>query len=135
MASGAPELDESLLKDPLSSKVYDMNGNKIYEFGAEKRTYVSLNQIPDDLKNAVLAVEDARFYEHHGLDVIRLGGAVVANLTEGFGAEGASTISQQVIKNSFFVEGEKKLTRKAQELWLAFQLERKYSKTKFLKCI
>ncbi|MDR4888677.1 PBP1A family penicillin-binding protein [Fredinandcohnia sp. QZ13] len=133
MASGAPELDESLLKDPLSSKVYDMNGNKIYEFGAEKRTYVSLNQIPDDLKNAVLAVEDARFYEHHGLDVIRLGGAVVANLTEGFGAEGASTISQQVIKNSFFVEGEKKLTRKAQELWLAFQLERKYSKNEILE--
>ncbi len=133
MASGAPKLDESLLKDPLSSKVYDMNGNKIYEFGAEKRTYVPLNQIPDDLKNAVIAVEDARFYEHHGLDVIRLGGAVVANITEGFGSEGASTISQQVIKNSFFEQGQKKLTRKAQELWLAFQLERKYSKDEILE--
>ncbi|MEH7385505.1 PBP1A family penicillin-binding protein [Bacillus sp. JJ1521] len=133
MASGAPPLDESLLKDPLSSKVYDMNGNKIYEFGAEKRTYVPLNQIPDNLKNAVIAVEDARFYEHHGLDVIRLGGAVVANITNGFGAEGASTISQQVIKNSFFEQGQKKLTRKAQELWLAFQLERKYSKDEILE--
>ncbi|WP_010284114.1 PBP1A family penicillin-binding protein [Bacillus timonensis] len=133
MASGAPKLDESLLKDPLSSKVYDMNGNKIYEFGAEKRTYVPLEQIPDNLKNAVLAVEDARFYEHHGLDVIRLGGAVLANFKEGFGAEGASTISQQVIKNSFFEEGQKKLTRKAQELWLAFQLERKYSKDEILE--
>ncbi|WP_449536709.1 PBP1A family penicillin-binding protein [Ferdinandcohnia sp. Marseille-Q9671] len=133
MASGAPPLDESLLKDPLSSKVYDINGNKIYEFGAEKRTYVPLNEIPDNLKNAVLAVEDARFYEHHGLDVIRLGGAVLANITDGFGSEGASTISQQVIKNSFFAEGEKKLTRKAQELWLAFQLERKYSKDEILE--
>jgi penicillin-binding protein 1A len=133
MASGAPPLDESLLKDPLSSKVYDMDGNKIYEFGAEKRTYVPLDQIPEDLKNAVIAVEDARFYEHHGLDVIRLGGAVVANITDGFGSEGASTISQQVIKNSFFEEGQKKLTRKSQELWLAFQLERKYSKDEILE--
>ncbi|MFT4413054.1 PBP1A family penicillin-binding protein [Fredinandcohnia humi] len=133
LASKAPPLDEALLKDPLSSKVYDINGEKIYEFGAQKRTYVPLEEIPEDLKNAVLAVEDARFYEHHGLDIIRLGGAVVANITEGFGAEGASTISQQVIKNSFFTEGEKKLTRKAQELWLAFQLERKYSKDEILE--
>src|SRR5690606_6088119 len=133
LASGAPKLDESLLKDPLSSKVYDMDGNKIYEFGAEKRTYVPLNKIPEDLQNAVLAVEDARFYEHHGLDVIRLGGAVVANITDGFGSEGASTISQQVIKNSFFEEGQKKIKRKVKELWLAFQLERKYSKDEILE--
>lgn len=120
MASGAPPLDESLLKDPLSSKVYDKDGNKIYEFGAEKRTYVPLNQIPEDLKNAVIAVEDARFYEHHGLDVIRLGGAVVANITDGFGSEGASTISQQVIKNSFFEEGQKSLREKHRSYGLHF---------------
>ncbi|MFS0863362.1 PBP1A family penicillin-binding protein [Fredinandcohnia sp. 179-A 10B2 NHS] len=133
LASGTPPLDDSLLKDPLSSKVYDINGEQIFEFGAEKRTYVPLDEIPEDLKNAVLAVEDARFYEHHGLDIIRLGGAVIANITNGYGSEGASTISQQVIKNSFFTEGEKKLKRKVQELWLAFQLERKYSKDEILE--
>ncbi|MCH1624707.1 transglycosylase domain-containing protein [Ferdinandcohnia quinoae] len=132
LASGAPPLDEALLKDPLSSKVYDINGKKIYEFGAEKRTFVPIDEIPDDLKNAVIAVEDARFYKHHGLDVIRLGGAVIANITEGYGAEGASTISQQVIKNSFFTQ-DKKLKRKVQELWMAFQLERKYSKEQILE--
>ncbi|WP_235848419.1 penicillin-binding protein 1A [Litchfieldia alkalitelluris] len=132
MAKDAPPLDEALLKDPISSKVLDKNGDKIFEFGVEKRTYVSIDKIPEDLKNAVIAIEDARFYEHHGLDVIRLFGAVIANFQEGFGAEGASTISQQVIKNSF-LSPEKKLKRKAQELWLAFQLENKYSKDQILE--
>ncbi|MBD8070209.1 PBP1A family penicillin-binding protein [Bacillus sp. PS06] len=132
MAKDAPALDEALLKDPISSKVLDKDGNKIYEFGVEKRTYVSIDKIPDDMKNAVIAIEDARFYEHHGLDIIRLGGAVVANFQEGYGAEGASTISQQVIKNSF-LSPEKKLKRKVQELWLAFQLENKYSKDQILE--
>ncbi|MFC4322693.1 transglycosylase domain-containing protein [Litchfieldia salsa] len=132
LAKDAPPLDEALLKDPLSSKVLDKNGDKIYEFGVEKRTYVSIDEIPEDMKNAVIAIEDARFYEHHGLDIIRLVGAVIANFQEGFGAEGASTISQQVIKNSF-LSPEKKLKRKAQELWLAFQLENKYSKNQILE--
>ncbi len=132
LAKDAPPLDAALLKDPLSSTVLDKDGNKIYEFGVEKRTYVSIDEIPDILKDAVIAVEDARFYEHQGLDVVRLAGAVIANFREGYGAEGASTISQQVIKNSFLTP-EKNLTRKAQELWLAFQLERKYSKDQILE--
>jgi penicillin-binding protein 1A len=132
LAKDAPPLDEALLKDPLSSKVLDRNGNTIYEFGVEKRTYVTTDEIPKIMKEAVIAVEDARFYEHHGLDVVRLGGAVVANFQEGFGAEGASTISQQVIKNSF-LSPEKTIKRKAQELWLAFQLEQKYTKDQILE--
>ena len=132
LASDAPPLDEALLKDPLSSKVLDKNGNMIYEFGVEKRTYVSTDEIPKIMKDAVIAVEDARFYEHHGLDIIRLGGAVVANFQDGFGSEGASTISQQVIKNSF-LSPEKTIKRKAQELWLAFQLEQKYTKEQILE--
>jgi len=132
LAKDAPPLDESLLQSPLSSVVLDRNGEKIYEFGVEKRTYVSIDEIPDILKDAVIAVEDARFYDHHGLDIIRLGGAIVANFKEGYGAEGGSTISQQLIKNSFFSH-EKRFKRKVQELWMAFQLERKYSKDQILE--
>ncbi|TXK84529.1 hypothetical protein FVE24_19580, partial [Parageobacillus sp. SY1] len=78
------------------------------------------------LENAVLATEDVRFYKHHGVDFIRLAGAVVANIKEGFGAEGGSTITQQVTKLTF-LSREKTLKRKAQELWLSLRLEQKYS--------
>jgi penicillin-binding protein 1A len=128
----APPLDEAKIKDPLSSTIYDMNGNKIAELGGEKRTYISYKEIPKVLEEAVLATEDVRFYEHHGLDFIRLGAAVIANVKEGFGAEGASTITQQVVKLSF-LSPEKTLKRKAQEAWLAFRLEQKYSKQEILE--
>lgn len=126
-ASTAPKLDEKLLRDPLSSDILYNNGELMYTTGAEKREYVNYEDIPDLMKQAILATEDVRFYQHHGLDFYRLGGAVLANFRRGFGAEGASTISQQVIKNSFF-SNDKTLKRKAQEAWLAFQLERNYEK-------
>ncbi|WP_078432814.1 transglycosylase domain-containing protein [Metabacillus halosaccharovorans] len=132
MVAGAPPLDDKKLKDSFSSKIYDMNGDEITEFGQVKRTYVPYDEIPKVLENAVLATEDARFYEHNGVDVIRLGGALVANIQEGFGAEGASTITQQVIKNSLLTP-EKTISRKVQELWLSFQLEQKYSKQEILE--
>ncbi|WP_044748097.1 PBP1A family penicillin-binding protein [Bacillus alveayuensis] len=128
----APPLDEAKIKDPLSSTIYDMNGNKIAELGGEKRTYISYKEIPKVLEEAVLATEDVRFYEHHGLDFIRLGAAVIANVKEGFGSEGASTITQQVVKLSF-LSSEKTLKRKAQEAWLAIRLEQKYSKQEILE--
>ena len=125
--SSAPELDESLLKDPVSSKIYDSEGNLITEVGVENRDYVTFDEIPEVIVDAVLATEDSRFYEHHGVDVLRLASAVVANFTDGFGSQGASTITQQLVKRSFLTD-EKSLKRKAQELWLSFQIERKYSK-------
>ena len=79
------------------------------------------------MKDAVLATEDVRFYKHHGMDFWRLGGAVLANFQSGFGSQGASTLTQQVIKNSF-LSNEKTLKRKAQEAWLAFKLEQDYKK-------
>lgn len=132
MVASAPPLDDKKLKDSFSSKIYDMNGEEITEFGQVKRTYVPYDDIPKVLENAVLATEDARFYEHNGVDFIRIGGAFVANVQEGFGAEGGSTITQQVIKNSILTT-EKTITRKVQELWLAFQLEQKYSKQEILE--
>lgn len=125
--SSTPELDESLLKDPISSKIYAMNGELITEVGTEKRDYVTFDEIPQKVIDAVLATEDSRFYEHKGVDVLRLGSAVIANFTDGFGSQGASTITQQLVKRSFLTD-EKTLKRKAQELWLSLQIERKYSK-------
>lgn len=127
-ASSAPKLDEELLKDPLSSDILDANQNVILKTGTEKREYVPYDQIPKAMEDAILATEDVRFYSHHGMDFYRLGGAVLANFRSGFGSQGASTLTQQVIKNSFFKKNDKTLKRKAQEAWLAFQLERTYDK-------
>jgi penicillin-binding protein 1A len=126
-ASKAPKLDESLLKDPIASEIYDMNGDLITTVGTEKRDYVNYDQIPPLMEDAILATEDNRFYKHNGIDLIRLGGAVIANVTNGFGSEGASTLTQQVIKGSFLTP-EKTLERKAQEAWLAVKLEQEYTK-------
>ncbi|UAC47041.1 PBP1A family penicillin-binding protein [Bacillus aquiflavi] len=132
LVKDAPKIDEALLKDPISSKIYDKDGNLIREVGTERREYVDYEDIPEVMKNAVLATEDVRFFKHSGVDIIRIGGAVVANITGGFGSEGASTITQQLVKNSF-LNPEKTIKRKAQEAWLAFQLERKYTKKKIFE--
>lgn len=127
MVKDAPELDPALLKDPIPSVLLDKNGDELTKVGAGKLDYVDYEDIPELVENAFLATEDVRFYEHNGMDLIRLGGAVIANVTRGFGSEGASTITQQVVKNSF-LNNEKTISRKAQEAWLSFQLERKYTK-------
>ncbi|MEC1672105.1 PBP1A family penicillin-binding protein [Bacillus mojavensis] len=132
MVSDAPSLDENKLKTPYSSTIYDKNGKEVAEYGSEKRSYVSIDEIPDVVKEAFIATEDARFYEHHGIDPVRIGGALVANFKDGFGAEGGSTITQQVVKNSL-LSHQKTLKRKVQEVWLSIQLERNYSKDEILE--
>lgn len=127
-----PPLDLSLLKDPLSSKIYDKDGNMIADLGVEKRTEITYNEIPETVRNAFIAVEDVRFSEHIGVDFKRIIGAALANVTDGFGAEGASTITQQVVKN-YFLSPEKSIERKVQEAWLAIQLEQKLSKSQILE--
>ncbi len=127
-AKDAPSLTDSKLRDPLSSKILDKDGKVFAEIGTERREYIEYKDIPKQLENAILSTEDARFYSHDGLDPIRLGGAVVANVKNGFGAEGASTLSQQIIKMSYLDYTNKTLARKAQEAYLALQLEEKYSK-------
>ena len=128
MVKDAPKLDPEILKDSISSTIYDKNNKEIAKVGAVNRDYVKYEDIPDLVRNAFIATEDSRFFKHHGIDPIRLGGAVIANFKDGFGAEGASTITQQVVKNFFFNQPQKTLSRKAQEAWLALELERKYSK-------
>ncbi len=127
LVKDAPKLDPKLLKDPVSSKILDKDGNLIAEVGAANREYVAYKDIPKVVEDAFLATEDYRFYQHHGIDLVRLGGAVLANFQHGFGSEGASTITQQVVKNSF-LSPQKTLRRKVEEAWLAYQLEQKYTK-------
>ncbi|MDR7072503.1 transglycosylase domain-containing protein [Fictibacillus barbaricus] len=133
IAVTSPKLDPKKLETPVSSKIMDMNDEQVSLFsGQEKRIRVNINEIPDNVQNAFIATEDVRFRQHHGIDVRRIGGAAVANLTHGFGAEGASTITQQVIKNTVLTN-EKSLTRKIREAYLAYQLENKYSKDQILE--
>ncbi|MGG3471105.1 PBP1A family penicillin-binding protein [Neobacillus pocheonensis] len=131
MVKGVPDLDSSKLVDPLSTKFYDKNGNFLYEYGKEKRTKITYEQVPKVLENAFIATEDSRFYEHHGIDIKRTAKAIFVNVTGDFGSQGGSTITQQVIKNSFLTP-EKTLKRKVQEWKLAYELEQKYSKHEIL---
>ncbi|SDD48666.1 penicillin-binding protein 1A [Terribacillus halophilus] len=131
-AATAPKLDEEKLADPASNIVYDMNGDEFAEMGSESRRKVTYDELPQQLIDAVTATEDSRFFEHNGIDIIRTGGALLSNFKNGFGAEGGSTIDQQVIKRSF-LSPEKTIKRKMQEWWLAFQLDRKYSKEEILE--
>jgi penicillin-binding protein 1A len=128
----APELESAKLADPLSSKFYDKDGKMIHEYGTEHRTKISYDQIPKQLEVAILATEDNRFYDHRGIDLLRTAKAIFVNVTGEFGSQGASTITQQVIKNSFLTP-EKTIKRKVQEWYLAYQLEQQYSKQEILE--
>lgn len=127
MISKAPEFDPEKLTTPVPSTIYDMNGEPVAEIGTEKRDLVEFDEIPKLVVDAIIATEDSRFFKHTGIDPIRLGGAVISNITDGFGSQGGSTITQQVVK-MYFLTNEKTITRKVQEAWLALQLERHFSK-------
>ncbi|MCP3025891.1 PBP1A family penicillin-binding protein [Halobacillus sp. A5] len=129
----APSLDEAQLSDPFSSKIYDKDDNLITDVaGDERRTPVSYNDLPDQTVDAVLATEDVRFFDHFGIDPRRIGAAVLSNITNGFGSEGASTITQQVVKRSYLT-ADKTLERKVQEQFLAIKLDQQYSKESILE--
>lgn len=132
MIKDAPKIDDSKLADPVSTKFYDKDGNLIHEYGSQKRTLITYDQVPKLAEEAFLATEDSRFYEHHGVDVIRTAKAIFENVSAGFGSQGGSTITQQVIKNSF-LSSDKTLKRKIQEWYLAYKLEQKYSKHEILE--
>src|SRR5690625_2679050 len=128
----APKLDVDKLVVPYSSKFYDMEGNVFADIGTENRTNIKYDDLPEVLVNAVTSTEDARFFKHRGIDLRRIGGAIIANITRGFGSEGASTITQQVVENMFLTP-EKKIKLKVQEQWLAIKLEREYSKEQIME--
>lgn len=100
--------------------------------GSEDRIWVSLNELSQDTLHAFVSAEDARFFEHDGVDIIRIAGAVVADIKAGGYVQGASTISQQLIKLSH-LSSEKTISRKAEEAALAYEMERRYSKSEILE--
>lgn len=132
----APALSEKKLEATVSSKLFDSDGNIFEDLGAEKREKVSANKIPQELDDAIVSVEDRRFFKHNGVDPVRIAGSALHNLTNKGGLQGGSTLTQQLVKLSFFSttteEADKTLRRKAQEAWLAIQLEKKHSKQEIL---
>jgi penicillin-binding protein 1A len=136
-AKDAPKVSESVLKSGGSSIIYDSKGTELTSLGVENRVYVSANVIPQTLKDAVVSIEDRRFYkEKYGVDPIRIAGALVNNVTgKSDGLQGGSTLTQQLIKLSVFSTkaSDQTIKRKAQEAWLAMQVEQKYSKSQILE--
>lgn len=131
----APDASTLSLKPDsnFTSFVYDREGNQIDTFvQADNRIYVPLSQMPEDLQHAFIALEDERFYTHNGIDIKGIFRALVANLKSGTASEGASTLTQQLIKNNVLTN-EKSIKRKIQEQYLAIQFEKRYSKDTILE--
>jgi penicillin-binding protein 1A len=123
-------LTEYQPKIPL--RIYSADGSLIGEFGEERRAVVSIAEVPADLKNAIIAIEDERFYQHPGIDYVGVMRAAYANLVAGGRRQGASTITMQVARN-FFLSSEKTLTRKLYEALLAFKIEHSLTKEQILE--
>ncbi len=113
-------------------RVYSADGKLIGEFGEERRAVVKLEQVPKPLINAILAAEDERFFQHGGVDYLGVARAALSNFTSGGVRQGASTITMQVARN-FFLSKEKTLTRKFNEMLLAFKIESSLSKQQILE--
>ena len=128
-----PELNLAKLDNPTPSKIYDSSGNLLAEIGEENREEVKIKDVPQDFLNALISTEDSRFYEHHGFDYIRTVKAALVNLKSGFGSQGGSTLTQQLIKLTFLDPNEDSLKRKTHEVTLAWELEDMFSKEEILE--
>src|SRR5438067_9203040 len=128
-----PQLDALTAYQPkIPLRIYTADGTLIAEFGEERRAVVSIADVPAQLKHAIIAAEDERFYQHPGIDYIGVLRAAYANLVAGGRRQGASTITMQVARN-FFLSSEKTLTRKLYEALLAFKIEHSLSKEQILE--
>ncbi|WP_321807751.1 penicillin-binding protein 1A [Burkholderia sp. BCC1993] len=113
-------------------RIYTSDHVLIGEFGEERRDIVHFKDVPDSLKKAILAIEDARFYDHGGVDLTGIARAGFVALTNGHASQGASTITMQVARN-FFLSSEKTFTRKIYEMLLAYRIERALTKDQILE--
>lgn len=135
-ASSAPTISESALKSQSTTTIYDANDQVISRLGAQRREYATSDEIPTSLKNAVVSIEDRRFFKHHGVDPVRIVGSAVADVFHrSSGVQGGSTLTQQLVKLTVFSTSSKDQTlkRKAQEAWLAINVERHFSKQQILQ--
>lgn len=131
--SKAPSLSESKLIATTSSKIYDNKNQLIADLGSERRVNAQANDIPTNLVKAIVSIEDHRFFDHRGIDTIRILGAFLRNLQSN-SLQGGSTLTQQLIKLTYFSTStsDQTISRKAQEAWLAIQLEQKATKQEIL---
>ncbi|HEW4833759.1 TPA: PBP1A family penicillin-binding protein [Streptococcus pneumoniae] len=131
--SKAPSLSESKLVATTSSKIYDNKNQLIADLGSERRVNAQANDIPTDLVKAIVSIEDHRFFDHRGIDTIRILGAFLRNLQSN-SLQGGSTLTQQLIKLTYFSTStsDQTISRKTQEAWLAIQLEQKATKQEIL---
>lgn len=128
-----PRYDLDNITGDLSSFIYDKDDNQVTSLRTDKnRIVLDQNEIPEVMKQALISIEDQRFYKHHGFDPIRFMGAVVANLKKGYGSQGGSTLTQQLVKIAVLENPEKKLRRKIQEAIIAIRIESKYSKQQIM---
>jgi len=120
------------LSGSLATKIYDINGQLITQLSTENRTIIHLDQTPPNLVNALIALEDRRFWTHWGVDPEGILRAAVVDLKTGHLTEGASTLTQQLAKNLFLTR-ERSFSRKIKEMLFAFQIERHFTKQEILE--
>ena len=118
---------------PLRSTIVASDGSVLARLYRQNRALVSIDDIPENLVNAVIAAEDQRFFEHGGFDLRAIARAALVNAREGTVTQGGSTITQQYVKNVYFRDPSKTFLRKAKELRLAIEVERRYSKREILE--
>lgn len=128
----SPELNVDSFFTETTSYIYDTNNKVIAELGVEKRKWVNYEDISPNMINAIIAIEDQKYFEHNGVDILRFFGALVHNLKTKSYSQGGSTITQQLIKNTHF-SNEKTIKRKIQEMKLAIELEKELDKEKIME--
>ncbi|MBR4023700.1 MAG: transglycosylase domain-containing protein, partial [Firmicutes bacterium] len=134
----APEIETDDIYSLLSqtSTIYDKDGNVIENiFGDKKRTIVSIEDIPEDVQNAFIAIEDKTFRTHHGFNIVRIFGAIFNKIVHGGDIGGTSTITQQLARNLYLEDtmSERSLDRKIKEAYYAYLLEQRLTKDQILE--
>ena len=128
------EIDESKLAMREATMIYDRHGNEISKLFIENRRYIPIDEMPEQVVDAFVAIEDQRFFEHQGIDFRAIGRALYRDILARSMVEGGSTITQQLAKNVFLTH-EKKLMRKTEEVLIALKLEQRYTNEKYWRCI
>ncbi len=123
VGNGYDMYKEAIEQEPLKEKVAQIR---------EKSNYTKIEEVPQIYKKAVISVEDHRFYDHNGIDIIAIGRAAINDIRAMSFVEGGSTITQQIAKNVYFTQ-EKKVTRKIAEVFMAFEIEKNYEKDEILE--
>lgn len=129
-----PDIEELVksYKDSEPTIIYDSKGKQVDLITKRRGEPIHIDEIPENMKNAVISIEDKRFYTHHGFDMRRLGKAVLVNLSRGRAVQGGSTITQQLAKNAF-LSNEKTFLRKVKEALITLEIEKRYEKDEILE--